>query len=580
MTGDAKGKYLTCVLTFLVSLFMVSLFKNISHPLFWADESMTVMHGQRVLEYGYPKVHDGKNVLYDLRHPNPTLGIDEETDAFIGGANWGQYYLAAIGVKLAEISDDLFTRTGIIRSLFALIGLSGLALSAFLTSRFFGTGPSKVGFLAFFVFLELISVPLVLHLRQARYYPMTLFFVVLTVFAYTQYRILNRTRYPGFIAFLTASLFLLFFTFSPAYFILLATIFLFESLVLAARFFQRQNIPGETLPQSFTPIELFKDYLKVMLPLVLSLIAAAPLLSFFKMFYIADKMSRFNILSSTFTDGMHMYLDHLATLWRYFARDDLIYLAISMKLCLLSCLALKLFNKSLPSLHLLKVSFSNFLTILFIVYFFAIAMIPNFLFTRYFIPLQPILTLIIILDAAAIYDVISRWRSAAAVYYKGALIFLCTGFVVFNIATNAEVLKGHVYEVLHPYRGPLDYVIPFVEEEFDATDSLVIATNYEETSFMYYLDAEVIVGLLGNNLKEDAAKIPDIIVYRKAVSRDFADVFSAFFTRAQYGRILFPVVDRPPNNTPELNCPSSFAHRFRTEETANNGEKVAIYLRM
>jgi hypothetical protein len=42
---------------------MVSLFKNISYPLFWADESMAVMGGVRVLEYGYPKVHDGKNVF-------------------------------------------------------------------------------------------------------------------------------------------------------------------------------------------------------------------------------------------------------------------------------------------------------------------------------------------------------------------------------------------------------------------------------------------------------------------------------------------------------------------------------------
>ena len=62
----SKNKSLTIVLVFLCALLLTSLFKNISYPLFWADESMTVMRGERVLEYGYPKVHDGKNVLYDL----------------------------------------------------------------------------------------------------------------------------------------------------------------------------------------------------------------------------------------------------------------------------------------------------------------------------------------------------------------------------------------------------------------------------------------------------------------------------------------------------------------------------------
>ena len=74
-------------------------------------------------------------------HPNPKLGIDEKTDAYIGGANWGQYYFAAIGIKLAEMSDDFFTKTAVIRITFALTGLAGLAILAFLCSAVF---PDKV----------------------------------------------------------------------------------------------------------------------------------------------------------------------------------------------------------------------------------------------------------------------------------------------------------------------------------------------------------------------------------------------------------------------------------------------------
>ncbi len=59
VTNDrVKYIYMRIILVLLVLILAVSLFKNISYPLFWADESMTVMGGVRVMEYGYPKVHD------------------------------------------------------------------------------------------------------------------------------------------------------------------------------------------------------------------------------------------------------------------------------------------------------------------------------------------------------------------------------------------------------------------------------------------------------------------------------------------------------------------------------------------
>ena len=182
------------------------------------------MHGKRVLEYGYPKVHDGKNVVYDLRHSNPNLGIDEKTDAYIGGANWGMYYVAAIGVKLAEMSDDIFTKTAILRIPFALAGLIGLAILAFLGAQFFENRLSKYVFLTLFTFLELISIPLVLHLREARYYSLTVFLTAFIIFSYTRYRILKKAKYLTYAVLLTVSLFLLFVTFSPGYFIFLIAI--------------------------------------------------------------------------------------------------------------------------------------------------------------------------------------------------------------------------------------------------------------------------------------------------------------------------------------------------------------------
>jgi hypothetical protein len=324
--------------------------------------------------------------------------------------------------------------------------------------------------------------------------------------------------------------------------------------------------------------ELSRDYVKAMLPFALSLIAVAPLLSFFRVFHIAEEMAKFDALLSI-TDGVTMYLTNLSMLWGYAVRSDFICLAIFLKLAIFTCFALKLFNKGLPSFDMPKLVFSYFLTILFLVYFFAIAKIPNFLFTRYFIPLQPILALIVILDAAIIYNVISQWKPAVTLYCNGALIIIFTAFVLFNIYINKEHIEGHAYELFHQNKGPLDYVIPFIKNEYKDTERLVIATNYEETSFMYYLNSKVIVGFVGNNLEQDALIIPDVIVYRKTWG-DFEKLFSAWLATGYYNRIVFPVVEYPTNNIPELNWAPPFLHRFRTKETMDERAKLDIFLRM
>ena len=569
---NTSGKYLTFLFCILSLLFAISLFTNISYPLFWSDESMTVMGGVRVLEFGYPKVHDGKNVLYDLRHSNPSLGIDEKTDAYIGGANWAQYYIAAVGVKLAELTDDIFARTAIIRTLFALIGLAGLASLALLGRQFFQTNLSKTGFLALFAFFEVISVPLVLHLREARYYSLTVFLVALTILVYTRYRILKITRYSTYALLLVVLLFLVFVNFSPVYFIFLISFAMFESILLAIHLVS--NYRGKRSSSGtadFTLKEIFKDYLMALLPLIVSLIAALPLISFFKTFYIAKEISNYNMF------GLELYVENLSVIWRYFSSSDFIYLAIFSKACFLFILINSL-GKDITSNDRSRIRFSNLLTTIFIIYFFAIARIPNFPFTRYFIPLQPILVLIILLDLASVYNAIPKLRESVRPYYKGVLVAICLVSLFFNVSKNYEYLKGHVYEMYHQYRGPLDYLIPFIKQEYMKTDDLVIATNKEETSYMYYLNAKVTIGFVGNNLEQDSQIVPDIIVYRQW-RQNFMPVFRTFLENQRYGRISFPVADFPVNNLPELNWAPLFKHQFRTRESEDEEKKVDVFVR-
>ncbi|MGZ3648965.1 MAG: hypothetical protein ACXU9G_08065, partial [Syntrophales bacterium] len=261
----------------MCSLFLVSLFQNISYPLLWADESITVMHGKRVLEYGYPKVHDGKNVVYDLRHSNPRLGVDERTDAYIGGANWGMYYVAAIAVKLAELSDDFFTKTAILRIPFALAGLIGLVILGLVGAEFFDSKSSKKGFWVLFAFFEIISILLVLHLREVRYYSLTVFLTALIIFVYTRFRILEKTRYSTYAVLLTISLFFLFVTFAPVYFIFLIAISLYESIGILKALLSGYTNSNSRIAAGMPSLDQsFKNYLRSLLPVILSLIVVSP----------------------------------------------------------------------------------------------------------------------------------------------------------------------------------------------------------------------------------------------------------------------------------------------------------------
>jgi hypothetical protein len=240
-------------------------------------------------------------------------------------------------------------------------------------------------------------VPLVLHLREARYYSLTVFFIATTVFIYAEYRIRNKLSYKTYSILMIASLFLLFVTFSPAYFISLAAMFLYESITFVIQLFFRSDRKKQAEVHALFSQELpFKSHIRYILPLLISLLTVYPMIVFFDMFHISEEMSKFYV-SVFHNDSMDMYKNNLTFNWKYFASFDFIYLAIFLKFSLLSCFLLTFLKKNLSPFDMPKAAFSVFLTLFFIVYYLAIAKIPNPLFTRYIIPLQPVLALIIVL---------------------------------------------------------------------------------------------------------------------------------------------------------------------------------------
>ena len=146
-----------------------------------------------------------------------------------------------------------------------------------------------------------------------------------------------------------------------------------------------------------------------------------------------------------------------------------------------------------------------------------------------------------------------------------------------NAKNKIPFMKDHIYEITHQYKGPLDYVIPYIKDNYKNTDTLVIATNYEEFSYMYYLNSKVIVGYIFNNIEEDAKCIPDIIMYRKTWGTN-PKVFNDFMQKAKYQKVSFPVYDYPVNNIPELDF--AIKHQFKTKLASSDQEKVDIFVKV
>ncbi|MFN0050354.1 MAG: hypothetical protein ACKVOU_14620 [Cytophagales bacterium] len=546
-------KVLWTILGLVFILFVFSIFKNIQYPLFWADESMTVVGAQRVLEFGYPKVHDGKNVFYDLRHSNPKLGIDEATDAYVGGTSWGHYYFATIGVKLAEGFNDIYTKTGIIRSTFAFIGIAGLGLFVYFVSFLFKKIEHKLLFAITFFFLSLFSVSLALLLREARYYSISIFLFSLITGIYIKHRFAGGLNLISLRISLFGLLWLLFMTFAPAFFIVLVIIAISETAIGLKELIETKDL-----------LVVAKKIEPIFSASLVSLIFIYPFLSYFKTFEISEAMAAFNGY------GKKMYWDNISTILKYFKNFELLWLAVILKIYLL-------FNfKSVSKFNGRYLVVSLFSALIFVVYLFLIGRVPNFIYTRYIILLQPIVVFSIAFDALAIVlaggnegNLVVNFRSISVAII--ILVLLCV-----NISGNSKFLKGHLTELANQYKGPLDYTIPAIKAKYPNTENLVVAANYEETSYMYYLGCKVVVGFIGNNLGEDANASPDVLAYRKPWG-NYIEVFQEFMKKSPYLPERYPIYDNPVNNIPELNFLPAFNHKFETVQPNTEQDKTDLY---
>jgi hypothetical protein len=539
---------------FLALLFCVSLFKHISYPLLWNDEGDTVVLSARTLKYGYPRVDDGRNELY-LTDVDRNLGIHSPSGALLYGGSWLKFYVGALGVWLAQGTDDLYLKTGILRAEFAALGLIGLALLAIALARLYPQPRQRYRFLLLFAFFELLSVPLVLHLREVRHYSLLILLTAAILSVFIRGRITYQMSGTATGLWLALLLWLLFNTFYPTYFILLFTLIIFEC-------FRALRSWRDGRSESWKSLRF---------PLFLALLSMAtvlPLLWFFRSIDISKAISQ----GQGF--GWPAYAANLHFIFTYFTQYEYLYLAMATHV-----IARRLRKTERPFLdpECIQTAVVNLLIIFLLIHVFLVARSP-FMFQRYLIAMQPILAGILAMDIVSVWQHLSRPHTASIGkgWRTGFTAALLCAIFLFSTARMMGPLQGHAHSLMHQYKGPLDYAIPFIKNAFADPSKLVIATNYEEPCYMYYLDSRVIVGYFAAHLARDQEEIPDIIIHRKWWPHP-PEIFSPYLQKSGYYGIVFPVLDYGVNNIPDLQF--VMRHQFETPRPQNQRQALSLLVR-
>ncbi len=498
-------------------------FGHLAHPLVWQDEGETVMFGQRILEYGYPKVHDGRNVVYGMGVP---LGraVDEQSDAYLGSL-WGQYYAAALGVWLAEGTDDPYRRTFWLRLPFALAGAAGVLMVGgllFVTplSRA-QRGLASAGYML----LVCTSISLQLHIREVRYYALVVLCVA--IFLHLHGAILSRMGAAWPRAARLASLqglvlLLLFNVFYPAAVAL--AIWLGLEALLRSR---REQVGLMAGLVAAWPLWV---------PALALAVLALPLVLRFEMLELA------RLYSARYEFGIVAYMSNLRALLEYLLRFEWLGLVVLCEL------ALGLERRWGGDTRLAEATggWRAAIARLCIVWSLIGARNPIF-FERYFIALSPLLSLWLVLGLSEL----SRATSGRA--RRLAMATLGITFAAL-LGVKSPELVGRVHELREPYRGPLDFVIPDLLARYPDASALTLATNYEAEPFMYYLGARVVGRFHDPDpdviAAEKAVRV-DAVIPRKTQRKHVRKVY-AYLAQGEFERREYPVQDLPYNNIPEL----------------------------
>lgn len=536
----------------LSAILFFSIVKNIQYPLLWNDEAETAMYAKTILKFGYPKVHDGKNVIYQAQLINGKLITQELIDGQIEH-DWLMYYFAVPFITITQNWNDLHAATGLLRLPFALIGFIGVLLFGYTISSLFTEKNHKRTSLVIFLIFEILSIPLTLQLREMRYYSLVVLITSVWLYIFIRYYILKNMSKNWFTFgfYLTSILMLI--TYRPVF-----LIFIVFSLSHIAYLLLKEYQKTNKINRPF-----LKSQILFYIPLV---IITVPYFFFFRVFYYAMEQSKY------YGFNLNLYAGHIIHIFRYLWNYEFFSVVVFYKITSIILLDFEKINTKLKNI----LSASTLLSCFFLTYILLTARVPYFMFTRYFIPLQPILVGIFILDLYVIINTVLQKKKSSQ---KTIFVFVCLVTCVMlgmGLVHNFPLYEGRLYELTHLYKGDLDFIIPYIKENFPHPENLIVSTNYEEQVYMYYLDSKTTIGYVWNNIKEDSQIQPDIIIMRYGWNSN-PDPFINFLEKEKYIPISFPVANYPVNNIPEFNF--SIQHLFKTKLATSSSDQLIIFVR-
>ena len=555
------------IIGILFLLFCVLLYKNISYPLLWNDETDTAMAAKQILRYGYPKVHDGKNIMFLPEEPT-WIGYKPAYDMNVAMTSGG-FYFAAIGVFLADQVEDMYLKSALVRVPFATMGLFGLMIFVLSVKGLFPVRSEYYKFTAAFIFGELFSVSLFLHLREARYYSLVIFITGCFFYVFLKNVLHNGYTYKGYSVRMTGVLFVAYQINIVAFAACCLTAGVYEAWRLVAAVVSRSGEKGNLL--SVARDELWTA-LRNVFPVLICFVLVVPFVMFYETVATAARATEHYGINS------NRYISQLQRMFYILGTQECLYPVLFVKMCaLVVWRATRDERREEERRGRGLYSVSLFITLFFVSFCVMVSKMP-FLYTRYFIVLQPVMMLSVLTDLAIMFGYVtthvSKRRMSMA---RVALVVVLVVVVCFNGGGKIGRVADYLYQITHQYRGPLDYLIPYIKENYGSPEKLVLATNYEELSYVFYLDCRVTLGYINKNLEEDLKYQPDLMIFRKGWGHD-PKYFNQLLQKARYRRVSFPVFDSNVNNIAELDY--VIHHQFRTRLTDRESEKVDILVRV
>jgi hypothetical protein len=540
-----------------LAAFAVLLFKHVSYPLLWQDEAETAMFATRILEYGYPKVHGPKNVLYEFGKDD-RIGIKESADAYIG-TTWGHFYFAGPALAWAKRTADLYEKTARLRIPFAAAGLLGLVCFVAAAKPAFGGDRGRAElFAGLFFLLCCFSVSLILHLREVRYYPLQVLAGGAILAVYLRHQIYGRLGFAGYTVGLAALLVLLFNVFYSAYFAF--------GLLLGLHCLYVGGRAGEAWRGRAAAAA------RGLAPLVLSALVLVPWFLYFETFTIASGFSQqMGFDAASYGRNLRAILDHLA-------RRELLVAALVARVALAALargdgLAWREIDP--------KSRVAGFL-VAFALGYVAIVCVNPLSYERYFLVLAPVLTTAFLLDAFTLVEALpARFAQGRRRRLAGAVAAALVALVAATGGQRLQDLRGRLHEITHRLEGPVDHLVAHLRTRYERPEDLIIATNYEAHPLMFYLGSRVIVGYSLNNIEAERELEPDVVVPRRHWT-PAAPELERFLERDRFVKVRLPVVDLPYNNIAALSKTPSIpiTHRFELGRSEDPNKNLSVHHRI